>query len=128
MIVLSLFKGLIEVPDFDPDAPLHPHGSLRVTSLVRDKAIADAAALYGVFPTEIWPGRGRTRVVAYARHLTCYLLHNHRRSGGLRAYSLPEIGRAMGLDHSTVLWAIRSHIARREGLKVKRRRPEAVAA
>lgn len=125
MIVLSLFKGLIDVPNCDPD---NSRGSLRLTDRIRDGAIADAAAFFDVSPSEIYPGRSRMRSVAHARQLSCFLLREMRRANGLRSYSLPEIGRGLGLNHTSVLWAIRCHVARRDGVALIRPCHQARAA
>lgn len=45
-------------------------------------------------------GKSRVRNIAMARRLVCYIL---RREG----MSLPQIGAALGLDHTSVLHAVR---------------------
>lgn len=114
MIMLSLYRGLIDVPDYDPEMPLSRFGSLRLPDHVRDEALAAAAAFFDVLPEEIYPGRGLTRSVAHARQMTCFLLRERRQHGRpwLRAYGFQVIGHVLGLDHTTVQWAVRAHAAR----------------
>lgn len=113
MIVLSLFRGLIEVAAPSSDDAVGPGGSMALADHVRDAAVAEAAALCKVRPSEIFPGRGRERYIIHARQLAYYLLREKRRADGSRAYSLTVIARSLGLDHTTVRWGIRSHLARR---------------
>lgn len=68
------------------------------------KAVEMAAKKFDVFAADI-TGRSRRRVAVVARHHAFMLL----RHGG---YSYPEIGRAMGVDHSTVQYGVRRALAR----------------
>jgi chromosomal replication initiator protein len=58
------------------------------------------AAKHGI-TVEALLGRGRTKTVAEARHELMALLR------GTFAFSFPEIGRIVGRDHSTVMYALR---------------------
>ncbi len=49
-------------------------------------------------------GRGRTRVVALARHELWWELRHH----GTLAFSYEEIGRLFGRNHTTVLHGVRA--------------------
>jgi chromosomal replication initiator protein len=74
-----------------------------------DPAIVFAcvAQAYGVTVTALLR-RDRHRQIAEARGVACWLL---RTVGGL---SYPEIGRAIGRDHTTAMSAIRKALRRRE--------------
>lgn len=61
--------------------------------------IASAADLYGVDVDEVL-STSRADRATRARQSACWLLRG-------RGMSLPEIGRALGRDHSTVLYSIR---------------------
>lgn len=61
--------------------------------------IREAADLYGVAPVDIVGGK-RTHAVSKARHAAAWLL---RRTG----MSYPEIGRSIGCDHTSALYACR---------------------
>jgi len=69
-----------------------------------DAIAAAAIKVYGIDAADFWSFR-RYEPVATARHVTCYLARRYT------AYSLPEIGRAVGRDHSTVLYSV-NRIAR----------------
>lgn len=80
---------------------------LRVSPEVRRQAIAAAAAKFGVSPIDI-VSRDRSRTVAHARQYVMWLLRERRRQDGARTHSLPTIGQALGVDHTTVLHAWRA--------------------
>jgi chromosomal replication initiator protein len=68
---------------------------------VDERAIIErAAAGLGVTPDDVL-GRSRRQEVAYARHLAMYLIRRRL------DWSLPRIGRFLGRDHTTVLYALR---------------------
>jgi chromosomal replication initiator protein len=64
-----------------------------------DKIIAASARHFGVATTEIL-GASRFQTIAMARHVAMYLSRETRAS-------FPEIGRAFGRDHTTVMNACR---------------------
>lgn len=63
------------------------------------KFIEAVAKRFAIAPAEL-AGRSRTKRVAYARAVVCYMLK-------LRGFSSTETGRAIGRDHSSVLWALK---------------------
>lgn len=75
-------------------------GKSRTLSQATRDAIVAKVARRTALPAGAILGRGRTAEVAAARH---------RAMRALRAmgYSFPEIGRAFGRDHSTVIHAVR---------------------
>lgn len=62
--------------------------------------VALIAGVYGIDPEVIW-SRRRTPCVVEARHLSWWALRE--RTG----WSYPELGRALGVDHSSVLQGVR---------------------
>ena len=68
---------------------------------VRDRAVADVSLERGV-SVKLIRGRRRFHYIAHARQEVIWRL---RRLG----YGFPEIGRSMGLDHTTCLFACRRH-------------------
>lgn len=87
MIVLSLFRGLIEVP-----AP-------RLT--MREIAMS-VAEKYGLTLLDLM-GESRLARIAHPRQEAMWLI----RQGG--RCSLPMIGRFFGRDHTTILHGVRAH-------------------
>lgn len=80
-----------------------PEDALPTFSLNAMKSILNhVGATYGVTPTDIVSNR-RTKVVALARQVTCYVARQ------CTGYSYPQIGRKIGRDHTTVLYAV-SHV------------------
>jgi chromosomal replication initiator protein len=75
-----------------------------VTPKVRDAAIAEASAAFGVPDYEI-SGRCVRRVVAHARQYAMWRVRQHRDAGGQPLHSFPAIGAAFGVNHTTVLHA-----------------------
>lgn len=77
-----------------------------LTTRVRDAILLVAAKSFDLGPKDIL-GDSRKRPVAYARHYAMWLLRE-------LGYSLPEIGRQLRRDHSSVLFGVRAHAARVE--------------
>lgn len=71
----------------------------RIRSTPVSRIIDTAADLYGVDVDEVLSTSRNDRVVR-ARQAACWLLRGH-------GMSLPEIGKAIGRDHTTVLHAVR---------------------
>lgn len=69
--------------------------------------IAQTAMESGV-PVHVLTGGDRTRHVAHARQDAMLRIHEETN------FSLPQIGRMFGRDHTTVLYSIRAARARRE--------------
>lgn len=72
------------------------------------REIAEAVGLAFGVPTEEIFGRDKHKSISEARVVTCYVARKCTRM------SFPELGRAMGLDQSTVRSAVLSVQARRE--------------
>jgi hypothetical protein len=70
--------------------------------------LRNVAAAHG-FEPGLLRGQNRTWVVVHARHHFCYEAYHTGR------YSMPQIGRVINRDHTTVVHAIRAH-ARRNNL------------
>lgn len=68
----------------------------------------DVAARYGVAPKDIL-GPSRCHELVYARHEAMYLMRETRAPSGFRRFTLPQIGRFMRRDHSTVVSGISAH-------------------
>lgn len=77
---------------------------IHLSSAQVDEAVRKAAAEYRVHPGEVM-GRARYRPIAHARQLAMWLSRQRTLRTGERAHSYPEIGRAFGVDHTTVLHA-----------------------
>lgn len=56
--------------------------------------------------------RDRRRPAAHARQYAMWLLRQHTDRRGLPKYSYPEIGRAFGRDHSTVMSSVQAYAER----------------
>jgi len=69
--------------------------------------VADIALIYGISTTDIYSKR-RTRKICAARHHVMFEI-SHRTE-----WSLPQIGRFLDRDHTTVLHGIRLHKERIE--------------
>lgn len=109
MIVLSLFKGEIEI-DVAP------------RKLTMREIVADVAERRG-FTVDELIGPGRHKRLSRARHEAFALIYAQGR------LSLPEIGRRFGgRDHTTVLHGIRAHKARQAGEPQLWRQKQARAA
>ena len=76
------------------------HRRARSRKAIRIEAVLDAAAKHGVTTADIY-GRSRTRAIARARHAAMQQL----RSEG---FSYPEIADALGVHHSSVMYACRA--------------------
>ncbi len=66
------------------------------------RVVRAVAEVLGVNPQFVRAKDRGTATIAFARHVACYLLRE------LNGWSYPEIGRAIGRDHTTVLLGIRS--------------------
>jgi chromosomal replication initiation ATPase DnaA len=66
--------------------------------------VGNVCRTHGVTVDEVC-GRTRTQAVSWARHETWWRLRHHPE----RHYSLAEIGRLFGRDHTTVLHGIQAH-------------------
>ena len=69
--------------------------------------VADIALIYGVTLTDIYSSR-RSKVISAARHHVMFEISQRTE------WSLPQIGRFLNRDHTTVLHGIRSHKLRIE--------------
>lgn len=78
----------------------------------RDAIIIAVAAERGVKPYEIL-GQSRIRPIAQARQEVMWRLRQITTSDGAPKHSFPAIAKAMGgLDHTTVLHAVKAHAKR----------------
>ncbi len=71
-------------------------GGAEPVSVTVDKIFATVFKKYNI-PKEDITGTRRTKEIAFARHVTVYLIRN------ITEMSLPNIGKLMGRDHSTIL-------------------------
>lgn len=87
--------------------------ALRVAILPREKVLdiaAIVAAQFDLTPAAIL-GASREREIVVARHITMHIAHRH-------GVTMADIGRALGMDHSSVMHGIRrikGEIDRKEG-------------
>jgi len=77
---------------------------------VIDQIIRETAERHGYSVNEL-KSPARYASLCRARFEAMWLAHQVRRPDGTRLYSLPQIGRAFGRDHTTVINAIRRHEA-----------------
>lgn len=80
--------------------------SKTISTRVLNATLLIASQTFDVRPADIL-GRGRIRQIAYGRHYAMWLLRE-------LGYSFPEIGRNLGVDHSTVIFGVRGHARRLE--------------
>lgn len=100
-VVLSLFRGLIEVK---PTPPVQPNTM---------EAIAHETARQHRLSVSELRGDGRKRYVAWPRQEAMYLTRQETLPDGSPRYSLQQIGLYYGgRDHTTVLHAINAHESR----------------
>lgn len=59
-------------------------------------------------PVAYIKGKRKTQAIVHARWLACYLAHDRQ------GFTLEEIGKAMGLDHTTVLHGVQQERKRRK--------------
>jgi hypothetical protein len=76
----------------------------RLTRKAYEAALAEVSAHWRLSPWEM-TGPSRVRRLARARQHLMWLLRS-------RGYSYPQIGKAMCLDHSTVIYGVRQHAKR----------------
>lgn len=95
---LSLWKGPIQL------APCP--GQIRLTQSVLDAELDYVCHVHKVLKREVMSDE-RRRAVAYARFELVWRLRQHKWPLGGAKYSYPEIGRALGRDHSSVINAER---------------------
>ena len=74
-------------------------GGAEPVSVTVDKIFAAVYKKYGI-PKEDILGSRRTKEIAFARHVTSYLIRN------ITEMSLPNIGKLLGRDHSTIISSI----------------------
>lgn len=74
-------------------------GGAEPVSVTVDKVFTSVFKKYGIPREDILSPR-RTKEIAFARHMTVYLIRN------ITEMSLPNIGKLMGRDHSTILSSI----------------------
>ena len=74
-------------------------GGAEPVSVTVDKIFAAVYKKYGI-PKEDITGTRRTKEIAFARHVAIYLIRN------ITEMSMPNIGKLMGRDHSTILSSI----------------------
>lgn len=86
-----------------------------LSAAVRDQAIREAAAAYGVCARDIL-SPSRIHRIAHARQDAMVRLRAITDPDGKPRYSLPVIGRAFDRDHTTVVHAIRA-IRKRSGAR-----------
>ena len=79
----------------------HRRVSIRLTRHTLSRVLEVVASRHGLTPDEVLSQR-RTRRIAYGRQELMAELRRLR-------YSLPEIGRMLGKDHTTVLHGVRAH-------------------
>jgi chromosomal replication initiator protein len=72
--------------------------------------ISETAERHGYSVKEM-TGPARYASLCRARFEAMWLAYQVKRPDGTRLYSLPQIGRAFGRDHTTVINAIRRHEA-----------------
>ena len=68
----------------------------------------EVGARQGLSPEDIL-SRSRDRSIAHARQEVIWRLYSARHPDGARRFSMPQIGRYLGQDHTTILHAIRAH-------------------
>ena len=78
------------------------------TGRTLSQSIIAQAAMESGIPVHVLTGGNRTRHVAHARQDAMLRIHEQTN------FSLPQIGRMFGRDHTTVLYSIRTARARRE--------------
>lgn len=87
--------------------PIH-HNNVR-------SLLSRAAKAYGL-RTEVILSRTRVPRVVFARHQFLFELHDaiqkHFERLGIREGSVSETARTVGMDHTSVLWAIEAHAKR----------------
>jgi len=88
--VLSLWKGRI------------------IFSQTMAGILAEVAEQYGLTVVDL-KGPARYRHIAWPRQEAMARMARCQRSDGKRVFSLPQIGRFLNRDHTTVLWGIRRH-------------------
>ena len=95
--VLSLWKGPIQ-------AVLSP-GCIKLSKAVLDAEIDYVCHKHKIPRRELLSNE-RRRPVAHARFELCWRLREHKWPLGGAKYSFPEIGRALGRDHTSVIHAV----------------------
>lgn len=86
--------------------------TLKLPTAVLRSVVNAISAEHGVPVSEIMNRRDRRAPVAHARQAVFYRLRGFRLSDGSYRYGVTEIGRAFGMDHSTVVWGVQRHIGR----------------
>lgn len=72
------------------------------------RVIAELVALETGVPLDsIFVRTDRSRATAHARQLTCWLARRSASAEAMQRRSSPLIGKVLGLDHATVLYAVR---------------------
>ncbi len=79
---------------------LEPFIRLRTSRLTPERILKLIAGHFSVKISDI-KGRGRSKVIAYPRQLAMFLARKHT------SLSFPELGRAFGKDHSTIINAFK---------------------
>jgi len=69
----------------------------RPVSVTPDEIVETVASFYNL-PTEVLKGRGRSKEIVLPRQLAMYLAREETDA------SLPEIGKVLGRDHTTVIY------------------------
>jgi chromosomal replication initiator protein len=85
----------------------------RPVTLTPDEIVEEVARYYN-FNTDALRGRGRTKEIALSRQIAMYLAREETQA------SLPQIGEALGRDHTTVLYGydkINQQIEEDDGLR-----------
>ena len=75
--------------------------------------LRNVGATRGIDPRDIL-GDSRLRLIVYARQEVAWRLYQFRDHRGYRRFSMPQIGRYLRRDHTTILHAIRAHEKRME--------------
>jgi len=96
--VLSLWRGPIQA--------FAAPGCIKISQSVLDAEIDYVCQAHKVTRKELMSPE-RRRQVSHARFELCWRLRNHKWPLGGYKYSLPEIGRALGRDHTSVIHALR---------------------
>jgi chromosomal replication initiation ATPase DnaA len=108
-VVLSLFRGLIELPPID--LPVGP--ASHVSEAVVERAVQQACAACRCEPKEIW-SKSTARRYAHPRQYVMWVLRQIEGPDGGPRYSYAAIGGVFGFDHTTALSSVRA-VERRFG-------------